>query len=115
MQDFENLGEHVLQHLEEWKEKESKVAESISNIEEKANQIGLVNEIDTAIQQLKLCRQHNIIGGTKIVSLPNDYEYSPSINYRIVCDHETDDSKHWEEIKIDGQHYRLCSGSKIIV
>ena len=116
MQDFDNLGDRVIEHLEQWKAQVNKVIDDLSNVEDKAKQIGLVNEIDTAVCQLKLCRENNILGKTKVVTLPydHDYIYTGSCSYRIICDHESDNNDQWEEIKINGQFYRLGPGSKII-
>ena len=103
-----SISDRVLNHLEAWKADEESLLESMDTIEKKADQIGLINEIDTAIQRIELCEKYGIFGASKFLVMPD--AYSASVSYRIVCDNESNNPEDWAEVKKDGYEFLLDSG-----
>ena len=99
----------------EWKgEVDSLDTESV---EQKANNIGLSNRIDTAIQLLQICDAHDIsVNQAKAIDVvPNIVTscYQPYI--RIVDDRETHDPSGWTDLVFPDGCIRILSGGEIIM
>ena len=79
----------------------------------------LKKQLDTSINCLKLCEKYQIFDKQikKIIELPeNTSEYSGLFSeYRIFNDMETEDQKHWKELKTDNFPLRLIAGDLIII
>ena len=67
-----------------------------------------------AIRWLELGQELNIDPKSKTSLLPWTETQSPSSEFRIIEDHESDDPNHWTEIKIKGKEFRPSPGDLII-
>lgn len=76
------------------------------SLELKAELIGNKTLLEHSISLLKKCEEHNICAGSIFTKLPKKICDSPSSEYRIIEDSETDDSKYWTEVEIEGRQYR---------
>lgn len=82
-----------------------------TQLQERADLIGLINELDLACQRLELCEKWRIYPHSIIKTLPIERANS---EYRIMDDCESEDRKWWVEADFDGHHYRLNEGDLII-
>ena len=89
-----------------------KTIDEFCSIQEKANHIGKMNQIDTAIQQIQLCEKNGILGGSIINKLPN----STDIHFQYVIAHENESSnpEDWEEVLFKGRQIRLNGGDLVV-
>ena len=71
--------------------------------------------LDMAINWLKKGDLYNIDITKEIVQIPENKTNTPSSEFRIIEDHESDDKRYWEEIKIDGNIVRPLPGSWLIL
>lgn len=86
-------------------------------IEQKAELIGYKNSIVYAMKLLKKCEQHSIKPSSIFTTLPEQLCQTPSSEYRIVEDCETDDPQSWIEVNIKSAKYgqlRLHEGDVVI-
>ncbi|MBQ4810297.1 hypothetical protein J8M20_03075 [Pseudoalteromonas luteoviolacea] len=86
-------------------------------LEEKVELIGNKNLIEHSISLLKKCDKHGISAGSIFTKLPQTQCDSPSSEYRIIEDGETDDPQYWQEVKIDNKQFncvRLGEGDVVI-
>ena len=83
-----------------------------SSLEEKANHIGKINIVKTAINQLELCNKYEINGGSLMYKLPQ----TPSIHhtFKVAYDNESSNPENWEEVTFNGQQITLESGDIIV-
>ena len=58
-------------------------------------------DVDAAIAALKLCAAHGIHGKATVTKLPMTQTSTPSSDYRLVEDHETDDPHTWTEVVVN--------------
>ena len=88
-----------------------------TNIEEKAELIGNKNLIEHSIKLLKKCEANDISAGSIFTKLPPKQCDTPSCDYRIIEDGETDNPAHWYEVQIKSKQYgcvRLHEGDIVI-
>ena len=86
---------------------------SFSDIKEKANHLGLINQVDTAIKQIELCEKYGIVGGSKAFQLPGTG--NPNFdNFVIAWDCESHHPANWQEVKFDGRSIRFQEGDVVI-
>ncbi len=71
--------------------------------------------IDRAIKWLKKGMKHQINPDFEIVKLPKMLTRTPSSEYRLIEDHETDDQKFWTEVKPNNQELRPLEGDFLIM
>lgn len=83
--------------------------------EEKVAHAALLNEVEHAIGCLRICDINNIGPNSKVIELPTQIYQTPSSEYRIIEDCETEDRKYWVEPKVNGDFIRLHQGSKVIL
>jgi hypothetical protein len=89
---------------------------SCDNLEEKAELIGNKNLIEHSIKLLKKCDSYGIVAGSIFTKLPQKHCDSPSSEYRIVEDGETDDPQYWQEVNIENKQFNcVCSGTVKLV
>lgn len=108
----------IIAHLQEWRAALAGVTD-FPSLEAKAEHIGLLNRIDTAIVRLKMCEKYEIYPAAWICKLPPELnpQFSQSFfpEYRIVCDHETEEREYWEEVSFDKHGIvRLTAGDLVI-
>ncbi|TQV88291.1 hypothetical protein [Aliikangiella coralliicola] len=87
------------------------------NLEEKAELIGKKNLAEHSIRLLKKCDENGVGAGSIFTKLPRKVCDSPSSDYRIIEDLETDDNKYWTEVNIEGKrlgNVRLGEGDVVI-
>ncbi|MEJ2609554.1 MAG: hypothetical protein P8179_05550 [Candidatus Thiodiazotropha sp.] len=96
------------------------LTQEISNcdsLKKKAELIGNKNLIEHSIKLLKKCDSNGISASSIFTKLPPKLCDSPSSEYRIIEDGETDDPKYWQEVKTAGKHFnniRLGPGDVVI-
>ncbi|AXT54658.1 hypothetical protein D1815_02400 [Aquimarina sp. AD1] len=71
--------------------------------------------LDNAIKWLGKVEKLNIDPNKQIVKLPETLTRTPSSEYRIVEDHESEEKQNWKEIKIDEKKIRPLPGSWLIL
>lgn len=101
----------AIEKLNEWIDELRRRTE-FSSLEEKAEHIGLINQIDLAIQRIQLCEKWGIYPKSIIKELPE----TDVAEYRIMNDGESDDREYWEEVVFDnGKKVSLHGGDLIII
>ncbi len=73
-----------------------------TSLEDKAALIGNKNAVVYAMKLLQKCEHHGIKPSSRFTTLPTQQCRTPSSEYRIVEDGETDDPQYWQEVRIDG-------------
>ena len=71
-------------------------------------------ELDDAIQSLQFCRAHAITASAKVLQLPPTRTRTPSSEYRILEDHETENRDVWTELSIDAKDVRPSPGTLMV-
>ncbi|WP_298516389.1 hypothetical protein [uncultured Kordia sp.] len=71
--------------------------------------------LDMAISWLEKADSLNIDVNKKIVQIPQNKTNTPSSEFRIIEDHESDDKNNWEEIEINGEVIRPLADSWLIL
>ena len=82
------------------------------DVPERAQHIGAMNDIASAIQLLELCQSHGILSGSIIKQLP-DAE-GPHFQYVIAHMNESTDPSSWEEVLFEGNQFWLDGGDLVI-
>ena len=82
------------------------------SIEEKAEHIGLINQIEVAIGNLKLCEKHEIYPGSLVSIMPETED--PNFSYLVVHDNESSYPENWEEVIFNGQQIQFSCGDLVI-
>ncbi|MEM9672566.1 MAG: hypothetical protein AAF992_08220 [Bacteroidota bacterium] len=71
-------------------------------------------EIDRAIRWLEKGQEFNIHPKSKITVLPDTRVQTPSSEYRVIEDCESDDPNYWIEVKVKGESIKPLPGSLIV-
>lgn len=71
-------------------------------------------EYDDAIAILEFAIKWNISSNAVVAKLPANKTSTPSSEYRIIEDHESDDRKWWTEVEVDNKAIRPLEGSLIL-
>jgi hypothetical protein len=79
-----------------------------------ANSHNLLKEIDDAIGCLKLCEKYHLHAGSKVTVIPFPQNRTPSSEFRLIEDQETESREHWIEVFVNGQTLRPLPGSVIV-
>ena len=74
----------------------------------------LKRQLDDAIGCLELCEQHQIRPDVSVIALPEPRTMSPSSEFRVVEDQESDRRDDWIEVTLDDVPVRPLPGSLII-
>jgi hypothetical protein len=100
--------EPVIQQLESWRD------DVIQGLRDHASDecVRLKVAIEQAANLLRLAEEWGITPACRVNQLPP--HGSGYAEYRIMCDHESDDRENWTEVKLDGEHLRLCPGDLIV-
>lgn len=109
--------EYVYKILENERDALEQKISACTKLEEKAELIGNKNLIEHSIKLLKKCEVNDIRSDSIFTKLPPKQCDTPSCDYRIVEDGETDDPSQWYEVKIEGKRFgcvRLHEGDVII-
>ena len=72
-------------------------------------------QIDNAIKWLKKGMEHQISPDAKSIVLPEKRTQTPSSEYRLIEDHETDDKQYWTEVKINDSELRPLPGDLLLM
>jgi len=72
-------------------------------------------EIEQAMACLGFCERHQIQPNARAVHLPEPKTQSPSSEYRIVEDQETDQREHWIEVSLEGTPLRPSPGTLLVL
>ena len=84
----------------------------------KDNALEFVNEkrnIDNAIKWLKKGMENQINPDLNIITIPKQTTETPSSEFRLIEDHESDDKKYWTEVKLNDTSLRPVSGDFLIM
>jgi hypothetical protein len=71
-------------------------------------------EIDAAIACLELCAEHQIGPRSRITRIPEPATRTPSSEFRLIEDRESDDRALWREVTIGGHPIRPLPGALIV-
>lgn len=71
-------------------------------------------QLDDAIQCLSFCESHAITASASVLQLPETKTRTPSSEYRIMEDHESEDRGAWTELKLRGKEVRPTPGTLLI-
>lgn len=108
-----NTNHRVIARLRHWMSEEQQKLPQIIAVSDKAEQIGFINEIETAIKRLELCEKYQIYGGAKILVMPE--EYSPSVSYYVISDNESSKPESWTVLTDEqGSDFIMQSGDLAI-
>ena len=101
----------AIKKLEEYLTQLQEITE-FESLNEKAEHIGLINQIDSAIGNLKQCEKYNIVPASLISVLPETE--SPNFSYLVVHENESSNPSNWEEVKFNGQQVLFSGGDLVI-
>ena len=101
----------VLSKLRSWR---SEVIRDLADPEKQQDGVQPKLELDRAIGCLELCQRYDIHPSSKVLVLPVPLTVTPSSEYRLIEDNETDDREKWIEAKVNGQFIRPLPGSFIV-
>jgi len=87
-------------------------ASEFSSVEEKAEHIGLINQIKSSIGQLELCEKYGINAASLVSVLPETE--SPNFCYLAVHENESSSPENWEEVIFEGQQIQFSGGDLVI-
>ncbi len=104
--------QQVLLKLRSWRDET--VAALRSDSGDRSVELALKRELDRAIACVELCDRYAIDPQGKVTVLPESRTRTPSSEYRLVEDHETDDRAHWTEVHVDGEPVRPAPGDAIL-
>ena len=71
-------------------------------------------DVDAAIATLQLCAAHGIHGKATVTKLPTTQTSTPSSEYRLIEDHETDDPQTWTEVFVDDKPIRATPWTLLV-
>lgn len=91
---------------------ELKSVNDFSSLEEKAEHIGLMNIIKSAIGQIDLCEKFGINAGSLVSVLPETE--NPNICYLAVHENESSKAEDWEQVMFDGKQVIFSGGDLVI-
>ena len=91
---------------------ELKRRDTFESLEEKANHIGLINQIEVAIGNLKLCQKYEIYPRSLVSVLPKTE--NDNFGYLVVHENESSNPCNWEEVLFDGNQVELAGGDLVI-
>ncbi|WP_445711728.1 hypothetical protein [Flavobacterium sp.] len=78
----------------------------------------LVNEkknIENGIKWLKKGMENQIDPNLNIITIPEQITKTPSSEFRLIEDHESDDKKNWTIVKLNNVELRPISGDFLIM
>jgi hypothetical protein len=87
-------------------------AVSFDSIEDKAEHIGLQNQIKASIGQLELCEQFGINSASLVSVLPETE--NPNFCYLAVHENESTNPENWEEVIFNGRQIQFSGGDLVI-
>lgn len=87
---------------------EKEIASIVLKLKEKKSDelITKKNEYDNALKWLKKGEKYQINPKSKFIILPEQSTKTPSSEFRIIEDHESDDKNNWQEIKVQDSEIR---------
>jgi hypothetical protein len=101
----------LLPKLRSWR---AAVIQGLADPEKRQEGLQLKSELDQAIAWLELCQEFGLCPSPKVIVIPQPGTTTPSSEYRLIEDNETDDRGQWIEAKVNGQFIRPLPGSIII-
>lgn len=104
------LGD-VVEQLRSWREQ---VMNELREPERHDKALQTKRQLDTAIECLEFCEKHQIRPRSEVVTLPMTRTATPSSNYRVIEDHETEHREQWTELEIGGEPVNLYAGDLIV-
>lgn len=81
---------------------------------ERLDLIACKKDVQSAISLLESCRQNGVTATCEFIQLPQQKCETPSSQYRVVEDMESDDRSWWSEVDCDGRKLRLIQGDIVI-
>lgn len=109
--------DYIYELLENEKKKVLDLIKHCENLEKKAELIGNKNLIDYSLALLKKCDEFGVKPKSIFTKLPEQTCQTPSSEYRIMEDCETEERKWWVEAKIKEKKHdciRLNQGDVVI-
>jgi len=103
--------DEIVKRLHQWR---NTVLEQMRDPASKSESARLKLQLDDAIDCLGLCERYQIGPNARVVRLPEPRTNTPSSEYRVVEDQETDQREHWIEVVIDGAPISPAPGSLLI-
>ncbi|WP_378174029.1 hypothetical protein [Aquimarina sp. SS2-1] len=71
--------------------------------------------INNAIKWLKKGMDNQINPDLNIITIPEKITKTPSSEYRLIEDHESDERKYWTEVKLNNEELRPLTGDFLIM
>jgi hypothetical protein len=103
--------DEIVERLRQWRDT---VVEQMKEPASNSGAVRLKIQLDDAIECLRLCERYQIGPKARVVRLPEPRTNTPSSEYRVMEDQETDRREHWIEVVIDGVPIRPAPGSLLI-
>ena len=91
---------------------ELKSVNDFPSLEDKAEHIGLMNIIKSAIGQIDLCEKFGINAGSLVSVLPETE--NPNFCYLAVHENESSKAEDWEQVMFDGKQIIFSGGDLVI-
>lgn len=86
--------------------------DEFGSIQAKADHIGIINQVKSAIGQLELCEKFGINSGSLVSVLPETE--NPNFCYLAVHENESSNPESWEEVVFEGQQIQFSGGDLVI-
>lgn len=103
--------DEVVERLRQWRDT---ALEQLRDPASKSEALRRKLQLDDAIDCLRLCERYQIRPDATVVRLPEPQTKSPSCEYRVVEDQETERREHWIEVMINGVPLRPVPGSLVV-
>lgn len=71
-------------------------------------------ELEDAVRCLVFCRAHGITSAARVTEIPETLTRTPSSEYRLMEDHETEDRSAWTALKTGGAEIRASPGMLLV-
>lgn len=71
--------------------------------------------LESSLRLMRLMQDHELLSGSKVVSVPVPDDAGSLMEYRVMNDYETEDRSMWHELVSDGESIRLTPGDIIIM
>ena len=101
----------VIKHIETRIEAIREEIESNSN----SNLLNQISQFTQAIKWLNIGQELNINPKATFLELPMTKTQTPSSEYRLIKDNESDDRNNWTEVSIEGKQIRPSIGDSLVI
>lgn len=101
----------VIAQLEQWRDD---AKDELRAPITRENALELKRQLDVAVECLEFCQRYQIRPTAHVTVLPPTQTRTPSSEYRVMEDHESENREDWTEVEVDGRQFRPGEGDIIL-